>query len=137
MVALLISSGVRYFRSAIAELCLVPPYRSPASASDSTRAAMLTPSPYSLPSSAMTSPRFTPIQNCILPVFRKLGIPFSKISLDFHSTIDGIYNAGKLSQYIVTWRIDNTATVLTRNRRKWAQKNPVNSSFLGRIAYMR
>src|SRR5210317_1366766 len=40
-----------------------------------------------------------------LAVIRQLLIPFRQLTLDFHRTIDGIYNTGKFGQYIVPWGI--------------------------------
>src|SRR5205807_6974308 len=88
----------------------------PGSATPSSRAAMLTPSPWMSPSSTMMSPRIDADAEFDAPVFRRGGIPRPHPALHGHGAGDRLDDARKFDQEPVAGRLDDAAPMLGDHR---------------------
>src|SRR5262249_11620446 len=84
----------------------------PGSASASSLAAMLTPSPKISPSSIMMSPSLLPLRNSMRRPCRCRGVAGDHLLLHLDPTAHRVDNAGELGEQSVAGVFDHSATVL-------------------------
>ena len=88
----------------------------PGAATDSRRTAMLTSSPNTSSSSAITSPMWMPIRNCIRRSAGKVFVSFRHHLLHRNGRFDGADDAGKFQQEAVPGVLHQAAAVIEDDR---------------------
>ena len=88
----------------------------PGSASASSRAAMLTPSPKMSSPSMTMSPRLMPTRYTMRSASRQGGLGLGDGPLDAHGAVKRVDDAGELDQQPVAERFDHAPAILRRQR---------------------